>query len=589
VTRDSSQGKYANRIPLDHPLTLDIFTLWGKLNHLGRPMFGTIEMGGASVQVDENFLRRDYTQTARRLRAAAPSTPIRPLWRGANSFLLKPAHENDLFWLLRQFADDVAPIQSPHPELLRVKVFDSQGILKEVASTVRMVATLRDQGYPVSVEIAIPYSNGEGRDTFNPYPDQFFIERVIEAADIGKAHGIPTHAFKISLKDMVGELRKGQAGNLIGKMIDALRSKGYSNPLELHLHDTGFALDAYVDAINVCRQENWLLGVDTVGGDNSGFVNTIQLIDTLRDSHIDVGISKEQLEILHTIDAIQNQLRDLYAPARSPEIFSGDDLRRYAIPGGGEASFINAVKSGGFASLLGLSEIDAMHVAGTALMAVGKLMGHALPVTPGFQNKQIAALNFINNMVTNNRTARGNREQTEKALLSSLSEQEVNDLFLNNLNPVVREFLRGEMPTNVHPAILKALGKRDGLLTDAQTSQLPSAQTVVAELQKQGFVDANESAYRSAVARALIHGPNEFAALQKKPHLGREPDPSLFKTAAEWEIAKKRIPAIRSAGIPDPYAQTAVLAERFFGKQHDPKTWQLLLPESERLPVAPKK
>jgi pyruvate/oxaloacetate carboxyltransferase len=88
VMRDLSQAKYANRIPLDHPRVLKVFSLWDSLNENGPPLFGIIEMGGASVQVDENFLGKDYTETARAVRQAAPSTVIRPLWRGANSFLL---------------------------------------------------------------------------------------------------------------------------------------------------------------------------------------------------------------------------------------------------------------------------------------------------------------------------------------------------------------------------------------------------------------------------------------------------------------------------------------------------------------------
>jgi len=448
-------------------------------------------------------------------------------------------------------------------------------MMKEIVSTVRMVAILREMHYPISVEVAIPYSDGSYRDTFNPYPDSFFVERIVEAAMLADRCGIPSHLFRVSLKDMVGELSAEKARELIPAILDGLRANNLTTELGLHLHDTGLALPALVESISICQKQNWRINVDTVGGKDTGFVNTVDLITTLDKKGISLGITQKQMQLLKEIENRQEELADDFKAARVPDYFSGEDLRRYAIPGGGEASFVNAAIASGFPALLGLSETESLHVLGLALRAVGKIMGHAFPVTPGFQNKQIAAFNLVTNMCKSSAFQAGQRELIERMIAKELSDEEVKGYFLKNLNPVVAEFLRGEMPAPVHPVVRQQLGYRSGLLTDNLKSLLPKAKDVVRELQREGEIPASEAAFDSSVARALIVGPTQFALRIKDPALFREVHPEGLRNRKEWEHLKVRANEIFLTGVPRREAEIGARAEQHFGTKS--KSWSGLV------------
>ena len=201
------------------------------------------------------------------------------------------------------------------------------------------------------------------------------------------------------------------------------------------------------------------------------------------------------------------RVAEKYSVRRVESLFSGHELRDFDIPGGGFASFSEAVKNAGIASKLDLSERDALLLAGNGLKAVAKLMGYPFAVTPGFQNKQIAALNLINNMIKEGTKLKPGMpiDDMIKNLLQELSDKEVETLFLQNLSKVVEEFLQGEMPADtlrkmgiettaqVHPVIRNKLGRREKLLTETAKSKLEAARKVVEKLDKEGLIKPTQT------------------------------------------------------------------------------------------------
>lgn len=544
VLRDFSQGLYANRIPLDDLKALEIFKLWNSLvlsSANNQTRFSAIEMGGAQPQVDSIFLGKDFTETFRQVRNAAPNSPIRPLWRGANGVVLQAQPVEVLGFMLEQMAEDT---KGEGLENLRVKAFDSQAVLKELESSIAKVAELRNRKYKVSVEVAIPYSNGEKIDPlhpeFNPYIDEFFVERIVSAAKLAQKYNLSPDAFRISLKDMVGELTSENATRLVGKIVDRLQAENLNYTLGLHLHDTGLAADAYVAAIKVCNEKNWPIAIDTVEGKDTGFASTILVHEKLKAVGIESGLTEEQIAVLNQMANLTNSLSEDYKLARVGVGLGGDKLRQFRIPGGGYASFVAAVKQRNIAGLLGVSDDGAVLIAGNALIQVGRLMGYPFAVTPGFQNKQIAALNLLSNMIE---AGFINKEMTKDAIIknviSSLSDEQVEKLFLRNLGKVVEEFLRGEMPANdkVHPVVRAKLGIREGLLTDGLKSDLPAAQKIVRELKDEGYLQ-NKSE-NAAGCWALIVGAGNFRERVTKPWL-HEPYANEHKSAQEYQRAKAK-------------------------------------------------
>lgn len=407
VTRDFSQGTYGNRIPLNDPDILASYQKWNdvlaavKIEESNSCLkFSAIEAGGAQPQVDTVYCNRDWTQTLRDMRKAAPDTTIRPLWRGPNGFMLEPAHPEELQWLLSQLVVDVArDKESANPELLRIKVFDSQGTIAEVEPTVKMVAALREKGYKIGVEVAIPYTNGKDLHP-NPFTDQYYVDKIVAAAKLAEEYGIPSDVFRVSLKDMIGGLDADSAKRLTGKFIEALKKEGLQTKLGLHLHDTGLAVEAYAAAIAECKEKDWPIAVDTVEGNDTGFASTLALDAHLKEKYgIDLGLSEEQVSALTQMAELTDNAAKRYNVRRTEGNLPGEALRHYKIPGGGVASFETAVASMGLAASLGISEADAVNVAGTSFNTVSKLMGEPHAVTPGFQNKQKAALHFLKNML----------------------------------------------------------------------------------------------------------------------------------------------------------------------------------------------
>ncbi|MBL0318612.1 MAG: hypothetical protein IPP74_04895 [Alphaproteobacteria bacterium] len=520
VFRDCSQGLYGNRIPLNDPNALEMFARLNSLSQLKSPSgmvaFGTIETGGAQPQVDLVFRNTDALEVMRQVRQAATDCTQRPLFRGANGFNLGPKSLEEIQFILTQLAENTAGshLKSDNPELLRIKAFDSQGVIGEVESTVHMVSQLRNHGFPISIEVAIPYGNGAECDPlqkdFNPYPDEFYIEKVVAAAKLAEQYNIPEHAFRISLKDMAGELDSTSSARLFSKIISRFKEEGLTTKLGLHLHDTGLAADAYAAAIHVCHEQDWPIAIDTVErrGTETGFASTLDVCNVLKETYnIYLGLTEEQQIKLAEIGEITDQLMDAYRVRRVQVNLSGEDLRFFKIPGGGLASFESAVQAAGISDQLGLSHDEAVKLAGHALIAVGRLMGNPFAVTPGFQNKQIAALNLLKNMIQQGFLQKGKDSNTlNNKVISLLTDEEVSTYFLKGLTDVVKEFLKGQMPSPVHHVVRAALPLREGLLTDGLVSSLPPTRQVVTRLQEDGFIKPTPLQALSILQKAITPG-----------------------------------------------------------------------------------
>lgn len=537
VFRDFVQGLYANRVPLDHPKMLEAYKVWNELvkANKGVVKFGAIEAGGASPQVAVEFGNTDFMEALRKIRDAAPDSHIRPLWRGANGFLLKPSNREDLQHLLTNLAQDVASLDisdAQKRELLSIKVFDSQGIMSEVKSTIDIVADLYAKNHPITPEIAIPYSSGEA------YPDEIYIQKALDAAKLLKASNIPLELCRISIKDMVGELDAKAASRLIPAIIGALKEAGLQVPFAMHLHNTGLANETYMAAIRACKKLDYPISVDMVECElmnqhfieeqawkNTGFASLLDLAPALEKEGI--NLTFDQSEKLALIAKLTHEAASEYAVVRADSLLTGEKLREYHIPGGGFTSFTKAVEAmgggAGLANMLGISKKDALNVAGNALIAVGRLMGEPFAVTPGFQNKQLAALNLLQNMMNAKMLDHGmDVKKIKEIVLAKLNEEQVKDLFLKGLPPVVGEFLRGEMPAEtlakikaargeakgelvtdtvatVHPAIRAAFPLRTGLLTDGIQPRLPAARKIAEELLMEGRIKATPLQAKAAL------------------------------------------------------------------------------------------
>ncbi len=529
VVRDTLQGLYGNRILLSHPGLLEIFKKWDALHVATKgqaTQFSAIEIGGAQPQVDSVYLGVDFNETIRQVTTAAPHTPKRPLWRGANGFNLVPKNIEELEAILSQLAEDTAGqnLQGDTTELLRVKVFDSQGVLKEVESSLEIIAKLRGKGYPVTAEVAIPYSQGK------EYPDTFFVDRIIGAAKLADKYGIPASAFRVSLKDMVGELNAEDAARIVRKVIEGLQQENLNIELGLHLHDTGLACEAYVAAIKVCQELAWPISIDTVEGKDTGFASIIAVDKALGGEGL--GLTSAQRIVLNKMAAEMDAVQEAYKPRRVQVALTGEELRRYKIPGGGLASFEAAVQSMDLADKLGLSHIEAMRIAGTALIAVGHIMGHPFAVTPGFQNKQIAALNLLSNMIDGGYLKAGmGYDGVEAAVLAELTDEQVQNYFLKGLAPAVQNFLKGDMPTAMRSVVRDTVGYRQGLLTDGLVSQLTKTTDEVKALQKKGLVRPTVTQAHT-VLQGVEQKAEIIAALLEKGLIYTKPD---GKACEKWK------------------------------------------------------
>lgn len=455
--RDRSQGQLGNRASIHSDENKQNNQTWNKLVVDSRDRdsavkFGVIETGGADPQVQEVFLNEDYTELNRLIAQDAPDTGQRPLMRGTNGHGLAPNSPLEIKALAKENIRNSGGVQ-------RNKVFDSQGDFDKVKSTLEGSKETIDEGYDAEVDIAIPYASGRAganlRDPeyaeLDPYPVEFYLQKVREAIQVAKESGIDESKVIISFKAMVGDMDAKTSAELARAVIKELKDTGSKARYGLHLHDTGLSKEACVAAIEVAKQEDWPIVVDTVeGDDDTGFVSPLELDEALQAKGIDLGLTGEDRTRLKVIGKNNDKIAADYDVVRTSGALSGEDKRNYGMPSGGEKAFETAVLTGTFdfndapegekptkktlAEKLNISEGEALHVAGMGLIATRQLIGWSFGVTPGFAMTQDAGIHLLKNMAeANYLTSDMSFDDMKAKTVKKLSDDQIREFFLKDL------------------------------------------------------------------------------------------------------------------------------------------------------------
>ena len=109
-------------------------------------------------------------------------------------------------------------------------------------------------------------------------------------------------------------------------------------------------------------------------------------------------------------------------------------------------------------------------------------------------------------------------DQTVNILSIELNDEQIESLFLKNLSPVVKEFLRGEMSAPVHPVIRRILGRRVDSPVKEIPSKLPQAEKIVAALLAEGRIKATHTQAYAVLKKLKIQTAqiDEIIALLSK-------------------------------------------------------------------------
>ncbi len=544
VFRDWLQSNFANRGSIRDEFILRYMDSYAKISNQEQNLFSAFEWGGAKPQVKEVFENESALYELAQIAKIMPDTNIRPLWRGSNGYVLAPIHKDDASFLLEEQAKLVGSKEGNR--YLVIKGFDSQGNLDSLKDTMEIVSRLIGEGYKIKLEIAIPYSNGKGRDDFDPYPDEFYIDKLRENLDAAiKVYKLSPASLQVSLKDMIGDLNKEDAQRLIPTIVNVIKEYGI-NKIGLHCHDTGLTIDAYVAAAKILENQGIELNMDAVA-EPSGFVGYLELFEAFRKNSINVKVSDEQLAILNDMRGLLEQFKDKYKAALPPETLKPEEFRYYGIPGGGSASFYSAVKGSGIAEKLNLTLNQSLHITGHALQSFSKLAGHILPVTPGFQNKQISAIHMLNKMIEKGYFKENTNYENiinivdnfavDARKLDNIENQKnVYDIF-STLPQVVVDFLSLRTPVKLHPTIDKIVKERSH--KGEVKPKLPSIIFEINKLREDGKIPEglsdNELKFSGLIAgpgalTSYAYGNNRFVP---------EFSPIAFKSREEWDQAKR--------------------------------------------------
>lgn len=594
VRRDNLQTRAGNRIPMDSSDTLAYAEQHARLRFLNTnsPFYKAdkFEIWGAGPQVSERFLKNNSVQQVRNLRGVSGDTPFRALVRNENLVMLEPRHLAEAEVLLRQLASDVAGKHlselsgSGIKDLLVIKIFDALNDKNKVQKIANVVLALRNEGFPVGVELATSFSSNVGCEPHTPYTDEGHVENAIANAEYLVQTVMPLESLTVSYKDMVGEMDPDTGRRLAAKTIERLKSSGIFIPLGFHLHDTGLAAQTYAAIIDECRKHNWPVNIDTTEGHDTGFASMGEVDRILKEQYnIDLGLTEEQRRILGEMQRISNEEARKFDAVVQKLKLPSKMMCRSKIPGGGYTSLVDGLAVFGLARKLGVSELEAVEIAAEAIRISSALMGYPYSVTPWFEYKRRAQENLLNNMIGQGYITAGMSVGEIKARIMAvpgLADEEIEKLFLSGLDRTVVTALAERMPAEellasqeaFHKVVRKKIPLRVG--PAVVESRLPALKNAVNQLREEGYLnprpDHVEQARRQLLleagfsalsteqqeqevdrlswaiaehemlARAIIFGdPKSFIHAIKNPWL-REPLASEFEDPEAYNRAKKK-------------------------------------------------
>ncbi|HZQ36982.1 MAG TPA: pyruvate carboxylase subunit B [Dehalococcoidia bacterium] len=333
VLRDSHQSLLATRMR-----TEDMLPICEALDEIG---YHSLEVwGGATFDTALRFLHEDPWERLRQLKARLKKTPTQMLLRGQNAVGY------------RHYADDVVIAfceKAVENGMDIFRIFDAVNDVRNLETAMRAVK--RAGGH---VQGTICY-------TVSP------VFNADVAVKMGKEL-VQMGADSVCLKDMAGLLDPFAAGEIIGKLRQAL-----DVPLQLHSHCTsGFADMAYIKAIEA--------GVDIVDTAISTLSHgtsqppTETLVATLRGTKYDTGLDLNKL----------NAIAEYFAGVRKKyEAFESDSfgvdagVLIHQMPGGMISNMVNQLRE--------QNALDRLDEVLAEMPRVRKDMGYPPLVTPTSQ------------------------------------------------------------------------------------------------------------------------------------------------------------------------------------------------------------
>lgn len=525
ITRDILQARFQNNPSLNGDLVGFIYRMLEYSNLKTGGLVRKIERGGQEVQASGMRLGERFLNGVEAVSSKLPYSQTRYLNRGPNSWTVAPqskeTHAKILDLLVKYSEKPLknVKVRDGFKGGIQVRVFDSQGITKEIEHVFEIVADLIKKGKKVSLEIAVPYDNlldkallPLARTRKDPFTTQYFVKKFEEGVRSALAKGIPAESISICFKDMIGKMRPELVESLMQDVHAMLLrvEKEHKLPsgalhMALHLHETGHATATYKKAAEVAQRLQRVLYIDAgVGKSTEGFANMLELMRHFRDSGIH-GYDRVTPGVERIFEAAERMMAHI---SRTNQHFAGSldtlspaVLRAGDVPGGGSSLFVSdslrvliaagvverlKVNVQNVDAFMALPEgkkhekfkalqdamafdpewspkkkLDALlsNLSAIASAALGEAGGDSNAVTPGHENRKNLALFIV-------------KRFSEAGLFDSCENfWDVLDVVLDlkkHLSSAgtdlfegcpdrLAEFMRGEFPSEMEPSLFKAM------------------------------------------------------------------------------------------------------------------------------------
>ena len=305
--RDAHQSLIATRMT-----TEEILPIVSKMDKVG---FSAMEVwGGATFDACLRFLKEDPWERLRKIKDAAPNTPLQMLFRGQNILAY------------RHYADDVVEYfvqKSIANGISNIRIFDALNDLRNLHTAVK--AANKEKGH---AQVAISYTISDVHTV------AYYVELAKRIEEMG--------ANSICIKDMAGLLVPYAAEELVGALKEAVPHM----PIQLHTHYTsGVASMTYLKAIEAgCDIIDTAMSPMAMGTSQPA---TEVFVKTLQGTPYDTGIDPESL----------NEITEYFKPLRQKYLESGlisqkvlevdINTLRYQVPGGMLSNLVSQLKQQG--------------------------------------------------------------------------------------------------------------------------------------------------------------------------------------------------------------------------------------------------